>query len=89
MNQIVRAPDQHYYLTKLLGYDYIISYKPGKCDKVADALSKREDPTSAQFFILSILTFDFLSTLLIENKRFSDSKDLHKEALQTSNQHPS
>lgn len=27
MNKVVQKSDQHYYLSKLLGYDYIITYK--------------------------------------------------------------
>lgn len=35
LNHIIQSPNQQdiiqkYYLSKLLGYDYIISYKPGK-----------------------------------------------------------
>lgn len=29
MNQVIQTPAQHYYLFNLLGYDYIIVYKPG------------------------------------------------------------
>lgn len=29
MSQIVQTPDKHYYLSKQLGYDYEITYKPG------------------------------------------------------------
>lgn len=49
MNQIVQTLDQHYYLTKLLGYDCTISYKPEEFNVVADALSKREVSTSSEF----------------------------------------
>lgn len=30
MNQVAQTPYQLYYLSKLLGYDYIICYKLGK-----------------------------------------------------------
>lgn len=44
MNQVVQTPDQDYYLTKLLGYDYLISYKPSKSNIVAGTLSRRDVP---------------------------------------------
>ena len=40
MEQIVQTPKQHHYLSKLLGFNYIIAYKPGKENSVADALSR-------------------------------------------------
>jgi len=36
-------PEQHYYLTKLLGYDYTIKYKLGQSNMAADALSRRNE----------------------------------------------
>lgn len=50
MSQVVQAPDQHYNLSKLLGYDYEIKYKPGKDDKAADALSRLDFPSDSRFY---------------------------------------
>ena len=44
LDQMVQTPGQQQYLAKLLGYQYIIVYKPGKDNRVADALSRQPDP---------------------------------------------
>lgn len=43
MQQVIQTPEQQYYLTKLLEYNYEILYKPGKSNVAADALSRRPD----------------------------------------------
>lgn len=40
MEQKVGTTEQHKWVSKLLGYDYEISYKPGKDNSAADALSR-------------------------------------------------
>lgn len=62
MTQVIQTLEQHYYLSKLLGYDYHIEYKPGATNKVADALS-RIPPTAGQLMLLSIPHLDFLDEL--------------------------
>ncbi|XP_052203138.1 uncharacterized protein LOC127808607 [Diospyros lotus] len=37
------TPDQQKWVAKLMGYDYEIVYRPGAQNKVADALSRRDD----------------------------------------------
>jgi len=55
MNQAIQTPEQHVYLAKLLGYDYIIKYKVVKHNLVADALSRIHNPHMASaHWILSI-----------------------------------
>lgn len=34
MNQVVQTPDQHYYLTKVLRYEYVTSYNMVKLTKL-------------------------------------------------------
>ena len=62
MTQIIQTPEQHYYLSKLLGFDYNIQYKAGATNKVADALSQIPS-TTGQLMILSIPHLDFIDEL--------------------------
>ncbi|KAD6453740.1 hypothetical protein E3N88_08446 [Mikania micrantha] len=43
LQQRVTTPDQQNWVAKLLGYNFEIQYKPGKSNKAADALSRRDE----------------------------------------------
>lgn len=88
MNQIVQTPEQQYYLSKLLGYGYKISYKPGKTNKVADPLSRQDFPDSPHLLILSVPIYDFLDQLHTENRKFFDLLEIHKDIVSRNNAHP-
>jgi hypothetical protein len=43
LEQKVGTPFQQKWITKLIGYDFTVEYKKGVDNRVADALSRRED----------------------------------------------
>lgn len=66
MTQAVQTPEQHRYLSRLLGFDYSIQYRSGRTNVVAYALSRVAEPPTASFFILSTPHFLFLEDLYKE-----------------------
>lgn len=42
LTQVIQTPEQHKWVTKLLGYDFELHYKPRTENRVADALSRVE-----------------------------------------------
>ena len=74
---MVQIPEQQQYLAKLLGYQYTIIHKPGKDNKVADALSRQPDPIAAQFLAISQVQFELLDDLRAENSTLAFFKELY------------
>ncbi|KAF2293986.1 hypothetical protein GH714_006085 [Hevea brasiliensis] len=64
VEQRVITPEQQNWVSKLLGYDYEIVYKPGKENKVADALSRVQgSPSLNALFMPHASLWDRLKSL--------------------------
>ena len=60
----ISSPEQQKRVIKLLGFDYEITYKKGKENVLADALSQL--PEQAEVLAISLLTSDFLVDIKME-----------------------
>ena len=62
MTQVIQTHEQHYYLLKLLVFDYTIRYKAGESNIVADALSGSPSSPS-ELILLLVPHLEFLEDL--------------------------
>ncbi|GJY42672.1 DUF4219 domain-containing protein [Tanacetum coccineum] len=72
LNQNIQTPEQQKWLSKLLGYEYDIFYKPGKENTVADALSRIDSSHTPTFCAFTTPTLPWLRQL---RKYFTDHQE--------------
>jgi hypothetical protein len=65
LDQRLSTIPQHHWVSKLLGYDFTVEYKPGKHNTVADALSRR-DATEPSLLALSEISFPIFDQFKVE-----------------------
>jgi hypothetical protein len=64
LEQKVGTPFQQKWITKLLGYDFLVEYKKDSENRVVDALSRREGwEEEVSIALLSIPTSDWVAKL--------------------------
>lgn len=59
LDQRLATTPQHHWVSKLVGFDFAVEYKPGRVNTVVDALS-RHDAEMAALHAVSSPTFELL-----------------------------
>jgi hypothetical protein len=62
LDQRIATISQHYWVGKLLGFDFLVKYQPGTTNIVANTLSRR-DADAGAIFAISAPRFDFITRL--------------------------
>lgn len=76
--RITTAPQQKW-ISKLLGFDFHVEYKPGRSNTGADALSRRDEEVLASLCAISIPQLAWIAELKIELSSRQDMQPLIKK----------
>ncbi|GKC19565.1 ty3-gypsy retrotransposon protein, partial [Tanacetum coccineum] len=80
MQQVIQTPLQQKHVRKLMGFDFVIEYKPGSENFVADALSRvfeEDEDATTTFMALICLIVGLLEDLRRENVTLDELCQIH------------
>ena len=88
LTRVIQTPEQHMYLTRLLGYDYEIQYRSGSHNQAVDALSRLPESESFLSMILSVPSLIFLEELRHQLEDNPEYRTLRHSLRENPQQHP-
>lgn len=88
LTQAIQTPEQHVYLARLLGYDYVIHYRSGLNNQVADALSRLPEQFATKLMILSVPSLTFIEDLRRQLTNHSGYQQKLQDIRESPSTHP-
>ena len=59
--KMLTSKEKQKWVTKMLGYDFVIIYKKGKKNVVADEISRKDEYVEALLYVISIIQPDWIA----------------------------
>jgi hypothetical protein len=81
LDQRLTTIPQHQWISKLIGYDFRVQYKPGTSNTVVDALSRRDAGEEGQSTMVSALVFAVFDELRAETATKASLQQMKEEVL--------
>jgi hypothetical protein len=81
LDQCLTIIPQHQWISKLIGYDFWVQYKPGTSNTVADALSRRDAGEEGQSAMVSAPVFAVFDELRVETATKASLQQMKEEVL--------
>jgi hypothetical protein len=81
LDQRLTTIPQHQWVSKLIGYDFRVQYKPDTSNTVADALSRRDAGEDGQSVVVSTPVFAVFDELRVETTTMASLQQLKEEVL--------
>ena len=84
LTQVIQTSEHQYFLRKLIGYQFVIEYKPSSENSAVDSLPWIHEETVLEdhhhlYTAVSSPSFAFMDILLHENQSLTDLLDLHNQ----------
>jgi hypothetical protein len=79
LDQRLATIPQHQWVSKLIGFDFRVEYKPGSSNTVADALSRHNAGEDAQLAAVSAPLFTVFDDLRVETEEVESLRQLKEE----------
>jgi hypothetical protein len=81
LDQRLTTIPQHQWISKLIGYDFQVQYKPGTSNTVPDALSRRDAGEDGQSAVVSAPIFAIFDELRAETTTMASLQQMKEEVL--------
>jgi hypothetical protein len=81
LDQCLTTIPQHQWISKLIGYDFRVQYKPGTSNTVVDALSRRDAGEDGQSAVVSAPVFAVFDELRAETATMASLQQMKEEVL--------
>jgi hypothetical protein len=72
---------QHQWVSKLMGFNFLVEYKPGTSNTVVDALSRREEVVVGELVVLSAPQFKMFDDLRTDIEEVAVIRKLRDEII--------